>query len=72
MRENDPQEICAFYEDGECPDCKETIPEETLDGESCKNCGHVFCLPKEDDDPPESERESDTPMGQSYGDGFEE
>ena len=30
------------YEDGVCPDCQEEIPEDTVDGEECKNCGHVF------------------------------
>jgi len=30
------------YENGECPDCKETIPADATEGEEC-TCGHVFC-----------------------------
>lgn len=30
------------YENGECPDCGESIPDTVVEGESCKNCGHVF------------------------------
>jgi hypothetical protein len=64
MREN--------YENGECPDCGEEIPEDMPEGGECENCGHVFCSPKPDDDAPESDYENDTPMGQALGDGFEE
>ena len=30
------------YEDGICPDCNENIPDNVVEGDSCKNCGHVF------------------------------
>ena len=34
--------VKAAYEHGECPDCGESISEDTLPGEECENCGHVF------------------------------
>ena len=37
------------YADGVCPDCDTGIPEDVVDGQSCENCDHVFCLPKPDD-----------------------
>lgn len=30
------------YPDGKCPDCGTLIPDGTVDGAECKNCGHVF------------------------------
>ena len=30
------------YEDGECPDCGETIPDDVQEGQTCSNCQHVF------------------------------
>lgn len=30
------------YPDGVCPDCRTLIPDNTIDGNECKNCGHVF------------------------------
>jgi len=30
------------YLGGICPDCKEPIPDDIVDGQSCGNCGHVF------------------------------
>lgn len=33
-----------FYEDGKCPDCAEIIPDDCLNGQSCKNCGHIFWM----------------------------
>lgn len=41
--------IKDLYENGECPDCGETIPDNAVDGSECVNCGHVFCELKEDD-----------------------
>ncbi len=35
--------VKAAYEDGVCPDCGSDIPDGIIDGESCGNCGHVFC-----------------------------
>ena len=35
--------------DDECPDCGDDIPEDVADGDGCANCGHVFCIPQEDD-----------------------
>jgi hypothetical protein len=35
--------VKAAYEDGRCPDCGSAIPDGIVDGESCDNCGHVFC-----------------------------
>ena len=31
------------YEDGICPDCSLDIPSNTVNGDECVNCGHVFC-----------------------------
>lgn len=36
------QRVCDCYENGECPDCSETIDAEAEDGSECHNCGHVF------------------------------
>ena len=30
------------YENGECPDCGEDIPDDIVNGDKCANCGHVF------------------------------
>lgn len=30
------------YPDGICPDCKEPIPDNTVSGQKCGNCDHVF------------------------------
>jgi len=30
------------YPEGVCPDCGVLIPDNTVDGTECKNCGHVF------------------------------
>lgn len=38
------------YHDCECPDCGEPIPDETLPGEACANCGHVFWDERKCDD----------------------
>lgn len=32
------------YEDGECPDCGQTIPNDVSEGDACTNCGHVFTV----------------------------
>jgi hypothetical protein len=37
------------YEGGLCPDCQEDIPDDVVDGQGCKYCDHVFCLPRPDD-----------------------
>lgn len=34
--------IKESYEDGECPDCGEPIPDDIEDGDECPNCGHIF------------------------------
>jgi len=31
-----------IYDDGNCPDCSESIPDTMVDGGECFNCGHVF------------------------------
>jgi len=31
------------YDEGECPDCGDPIPDDMVDGGECANCGHVFC-----------------------------
>jgi hypothetical protein len=36
------KEIVDSYENGECPDCGEEIPDNVSDGDSCCNCEHVF------------------------------
>lgn len=30
------------YPEGICPDCGTLIPDDSVDGTECKNCGHVF------------------------------
>jgi len=45
-----PNPIKQAYEDGECPDCGDPIPDDVAEGQACENCGHVFCLPKDNDD----------------------
>lgn len=42
--------IKASYPEGKCPDCLSEIPDYVTQGEHCIICGHVFCLPQEDDD----------------------
>lgn len=42
------------YENGECPDCGETIPDDVVSGQACVNCGHVFTEERPDDGPDES------------------
>ena len=39
-----------LYQDGECPDCGEEIPDDAEPGCECKNCGHVFWLDTPNDD----------------------
>jgi len=34
--------VRSLYDDGECPDCGEDIPEHYTSGDSCVNCEHVF------------------------------
>jgi len=46
--------IKASYNNGECSDCGETIPDNVQEGEQCANCDHVFCSPRPDDGPDES------------------
>lgn len=36
--------IKASYPDGECPDCGEPIPSDVQEGDTCCNCGHTFCI----------------------------
>lgn len=45
--------IKAAYNNGECPDCGETIPDNVQEGEQCANCDHVFCGSHPDDGPNE-------------------
>lgn len=37
------------YDNGECPDCGQPIPDDCVEGESCINCGHVFYKIHDDD-----------------------
>jgi predicted RNA-binding Zn-ribbon protein involved in translation (DUF1610 family) len=39
---DDREDVRESYENEECPDCGEPIPEGTEGGEECKNCEHVF------------------------------
>src|SRR5579872_6264961 len=34
--------IKHLYEDGECPDCGDPIPDNAVEGDNCGNCEHVF------------------------------
>jgi hypothetical protein len=45
----------AEYDNGECPDCGEPIPDYTDDGDNCTNCEHVFYRYRENDDAVPSE-----------------
>ena len=38
------------YENGECPDCGDPIPDDIVDGGECSNCGHVFYEEMKNDD----------------------
>ena len=33
--------VYKAYDDGECPDCYEKIPEDAKDSWTCPNCGHA-------------------------------
>ena len=48
-RKHKPVKSC--YPKGKCPDCNETIPHSAVEGDSCKNCGHVFYYEHDDDSP---------------------
>jgi hypothetical protein len=37
------------YENGECPDCGEDIPNDVSNGDGCSNCSHVFYSPVKPD-----------------------
>jgi len=37
------------YENGECPDCGEDIPDDVSNGDGCSNCSHVFYSPVKPD-----------------------
>jgi len=40
----------THYPDGKCPDCGANICRVAVDGDECKNCGHVYYAPKPVDD----------------------
>ena len=42
LEDGDIKKIKDNYPDGLCPDCKEPIPDNTVSGQKCGNCGHVF------------------------------
>ena len=42
--------ILDSYPGGVCPDCGAHIPQNIRNEESCEGCGHVFQLPKEDEE----------------------
>jgi hypothetical protein len=44
LKDEGQTQIQAAYEDGECPDCGEDIPDPAVAGDECSNCGHVFLL----------------------------
>lgn len=46
---NRAKDIQDAYVDGVCPDCQEPIPDTVVEGEGCKNCGHVFWLDDSDE-----------------------
>jgi len=35
----------TVYDGGNCPDCGTPIPRNEVEGNSCRNCHHVFWLP---------------------------
>jgi hypothetical protein len=42
--------IIMSYDNAKCPDCGEDIPTDVVDGQACKNCEHIFCVPQPTDD----------------------
>ena len=42
QKEQESINIRNAYADQACPDCAEEIPLDVVDGQECKNCGHVF------------------------------
>lgn len=46
----EPVNWAEIYENGECPDCCEKIPDHYVEGMSCQNCEHVFYKDSEDDE----------------------
>lgn len=47
MKQN---KIKKLYENGECPDCGDMIPNNVVEGDACAGCGHVFYEQHPDDD----------------------
>ena len=45
--ESNRRKVKDDYENGECPDCGEPIPEDAYYGGNCENCGHVWNEPEE-------------------------
>lgn len=42
-------EIQSQYENAECPECGEPIPDTAVDGSECVNCGYVFYIYEPDE-----------------------
>lgn len=42
FRKHNKIDIKEIYENGECPDCGDTIPIDVKNMDYCQNCGHVF------------------------------
>jgi hypothetical protein len=49
-KEEISEKILNSYENWVCPDCLLPIPEDIQEGESCVDCGHVFCIERESDE----------------------
>jgi hypothetical protein len=48
-KKTESQLIRDSYPNKECPDCSEPIPKNVTAGQECSNCGHVFCVPTDND-----------------------
>lgn len=66
--------IKESYENGECPDCGEPIPNDVVAGQACSRCGHVFVEETPNDDEPVgmSDAEADADTLKSAGMGTDE
>jgi len=44
------KKVKEYYDYGKCPDCGKDIPKDTVEGEECTNCGHIFWVERTGDD----------------------
>lgn len=56
-------EMREEFEEGECPDCGEVIPEGTENGDECENCEHVFHFGEDSEEDEPLPYNGETPLG---------